>query len=721
MTTGSHTATQPLLVELFTEELPPKALQRLGTAFATGLETGLRQLDLLAEDCTVQAFASPRRLAMHATAVRAQAPDRAFREKLMPAKVGLTANGEATPALQKKLAAKGWDAIDPSQLQRESDGKQDYLVYEGTAAGMSLAAGLQQALNDALARLPIPKTMTYQLADGETTVRFVRPAHALIALHGAGVVPVQALGLQSGNQTHGHRFQAAVDPITIVHADDYATQLASQGAVIASFDARRDQIERALRDQAAAVGASLGNEDDVATLLDEVTALVERPAVYVGEFEPAFLQVPPECLILTMRLNQKYFPLFDGTTGALTHRFLIVSNMTLPDPVHIVQGNQRVVRPRLADAQFFYETDRRSTLLSRVPLLQQVVYHNRLGTQFERSQRVIRLAGSIARRLGLDTSLAERAALLAKADLVTQMVGEFPELQGVMGSYYAAHDGEPAAVVTALREQYRIRLDQPVDDAHAISATLFLAERLETLAGIWAIGQLPTGDRDPFGLRRAALGVISAFEQFTAGHYLDVRDGNPALSIDALLTDALDGLGATVVQPDTLPALRQALREFIDERYRNLLLAHADRAVIDAVLAGAPPLHQVPARVAAVAAFQGLPEAASLAAANKRIGNLLKKADGELGPLDPGRLHEPAEQHLALQLARLEPEVARHVEAADFTAALSALAGVREAVDQFFNDVMVMADDPAVRQNRLALLGKLHALMNQVADIGRLA
>jgi len=713
---------QPLLVELLTEELPPRALQRLGAAFATGIEAGLRGNNLLADGATVTSFATPRRLAVRLSAVRGQAPDRAFREKLMPVKVGLTEQGAATPALLKKLTAKGWHNVDPAQLLREHDGKQESLIYEGTARGASLAAGLQAALDAALAGLPIPKTMTYQLADGETTVRFVRPAHSLVALHGATVIPVTALGLTADRLTQGHRFQASQPTLSITDAERYEHTLAHDGAVIASYEARRALIDRQLRARAGELGASLGDEADVATLLDEVTALVERPAVYVGEFEADFLEVPPECLILTMRLNQKYFPLFDAASGRLGNRFLIVSNMTLDDPANIVQGNQRVVRPRLADARFFFETDLKATLASRLPLLDAVVYHNRLGTQLERSRRVARLAQAIAGQLGLDAAaLAERAALLAKADLVTQMVGEFPELQGIMGAYYASHDGEPEAVVVALRQQYQIRLDAPVDAEHAVAAVLFLAERLETLAGIWAIGQLPSGDRDPFGLRRAALGVISAFEQLAAGGHIDPCDPQPALTLEGALTTALAGLGEAVLPAAELPGVRQALRDFIDERYRNQLLSHYDRPVIDAVLAVSPALHQVPARVAAVAAFQRLPEAASLAAANKRIANLLKKANDEAGELNAALLQEPAEQRLAIDLSALEPHVGRDLAEANFTQALSKLASMRDAVDAFFNDVMVMADDPAVRANRLALLGRLHALMNQVADLGRLA
>ncbi|ARP87602.1 glycine--tRNA ligase subunit beta [Bordetella genomosp. 9] len=706
---------RPLLVELLTEELPPKALRRLGDAFAEGIRQGLASRNLLAQDCRVQPYATPRRLAVHLSAVRAQAPDQEFAEKLMPVKVGLDADGRATPALLKKLAAKGLDNVDVAALARESDGKQDYLVARGTAPGASLAAGLQAALDAALDGLPIPKVMSYQLADGVTTVKFVRPAHGLVALFGADVVDVSALGLTAGRQTLGHRFMSNA-PIVLRDADAYASQLAEAGRVIAGFDARRDDIARQLDTHARQLGATLGDDPEVPALLEEVTALVEHPTVYVGEFEPRFLEVPQECLILTMRLNQKYFPLFNPETGKLTHRFLIVSNMQVADPVNIVEGNQRVVRPRLADAQFFFETDRKTPLAERVPQLGSIVYHNKLGTQLERVERVRAVARGVAQALGADAQAADRAALLAKADLGTQMVGEFPELQGIMGAYYAQADGEPADVVRALRDQYRNRLDAPVDRDGLTAAALFIAERAETLVGIWSIGLAPTGERDPFGLRRAALGLISAFEQLAAGEWLKPSENGP-LTQDGLLRLAADSFGPGRIGDAAL----DEVRAFIYERYRNQLASDYDRNAVDAVIALAPPLHQVAARVRAVTAFGGLPEAASLAAANKRVGNLLKKAEGDIGTVDPARLQEPAERALAQAIEALSPRAQAQFDAGDFAGSLRTLAQAREPVDAFFADVMVMADDPAVRANRLALLGQLHGLMNKVADISRLA
>ncbi|MGE8569546.1 MAG: glycine--tRNA ligase subunit beta [Achromobacter sp.] len=698
-----------------TEELPPKALQKLGQAFAEGVRATLDRHGLLAEGCAVTAYSTPRRLAVHLSAVLAQAPDQPYAEKLMPAKIGLTEDGKATPALQKKLAAKGLENIDLATLDRESDGKQDYLVARGTAPGSSLAAGLQEGIDTALNSLPIPKVMRYQLADGVTTVKFVRPAHGLVALFGADVVPVAALGMQAGRDTLGHRFMSA-GPVSFTDADSYAATLAEKGRVVASFEGRRDDIQRQLLDHAGRLSATLGDDPEVAALLDEVTALVEHPTVYVGQFEEQFLQVPQECLILTMRLNQKYFPLFDPATGRLTHRFLIVSNMHTDKPVNIVEGNQRVVRPRLADAQFFFETDRKTPLASRVEQLGSIVYHNKLGTQLERVERVRAIARGVAEQLGGDVSAADRAAMLAKADLGSNMVGEFPELQGIMGAYYAAGDGEPASVVEALRTQYRNRYDAPVTQDTLTAATLFIAERVETLVGIWAIGLAPTGERDPFGLRRAALGLISAFEQLAAGGWLKVSQDGP-LSLNGLLELAAGTFPAGKIPADTLAEVRT----FIYERYRNQLINDFDRNAVEAVIALTPPLHQVAERVRAAAAFAQLPEAASLAAANKRIGNLLKKAEGEIDAVNEAALVEPAEKALAATVAKLRPQAEAQLAAGDFAGSLSTLAQAREPVDAFFADVMVMAEDPAVRANRLALLSQLHGLMNQVADISRLA
>jgi glycyl-tRNA synthetase beta chain len=707
------TPTRPLVIELVTEELPPKALNALGNAFAQGIHDVLRDCGLVPADAAWQAYATPRRLAVRLETVRDQADDQPYAEKLMPAAIGLDAQGAATPALLKKLKARGLEHTAVDSLTRRHDGKQEVLYAEGTAPGARLADALQQALEYAITHLPIPKVMQYQLADGHTGVKFVRPAHHLLALWGEDVVPVHALGLQAGRTTLGHRFMSS-GVLTIDHADQWLDSLRNSH-VLASFQDRRSQIEHQLATVSAGVGATIGQGPEVDALLDEVTALVEFPTVYVGAFEREFLSVPPECLILTMRLNQKYFPLFDPETGHLTHQFLIVSNMRPQDPGNIIHGNQRVVRPRLADAQFFYQTDLKTRLADRVASLDHSVYHNKLGSQLARTQRVQALARWLAPLLGGDADAAGRAAWLARADLGTQMVGEFPELQGIMGAYYAAHDGEPAEVVRALRDQYRIRLDEAITPETLTSAVLFMAERAETLVGIWGIGLVPTGERDPYGLRRAALGLISAYEQLTAGGLLQASQDTPA-RLAVLLAQAAAGFPDGTLADGTA----DAVLEFVYERYRNQLSGDHDRAAIDAVLALHPPIHQVSARVQACMEFSALPEAAALAAANKRVSNLLKKTEGALPAFDPALMTEPAERGLSDTIARLAPQATAALAQGNFTGSLSVLAQARTAVDRFFADVMVMADDPRVRANRLALLQSLHALMTQVADLSRL-
>ncbi|MCX5591546.1 glycine--tRNA ligase subunit beta [Alcaligenes endophyticus] len=711
----SAPTTQALLVELCTEELPPKALEQLGIAFAQGLQKILEEQALLAPGCAVQIYATPRRLAAHFSQVLNQAEDQPYTEKLMPVHIGLDADGAITPALAKRLQAKGLGHIQAGELVTESDGKQDYLYARGLAKGASLSDALQQALDYALTHLPIPKVMRYQLSDGVTSVRFVRPAHALVALWGDDIVPVQALGLQAGRTSFGHRFMGRAH-LEITHPDTYAQQLLEEGKVIASFTERRALILEQLQAKAAALQVTIGDDAEVHALLNEVTALVEHPTVYVGEFEQQFLAVPAECLILTMRLNQKYFPLFDPNSGKLSHQFLIVSNMQPADPSHIIEGNQRVVRPRLADAQFFFETDRKTPLVQRVDSLSSSVYHNKLGSQLDRIGRLRSIAQYIAKALGASVELADRAALLAKADLNSSMVGEFPELQGIIGAYYAQADQEPEEVVLALREQYRHRLDKPVTAFSLTQAILFLAERAEVLIGIWGIGLAPTGERDPYALRRAALGLISAFEQLGHGQFLS-HSGPQTLRLNELLAFSASTFTPGVLQEQT----QEEVCHFIYERYRNQLINDYDRHVVEAVLSLHPHLVEVQARIQACAAFAQRPEADSLAAANKRISNLLKKNTEQITSLQESLLQEPAEQELARTIAALQPVAQAQYAAGQFAASLETLAQAKDAVDNFFKDVMVMADDPAIRHNRLALLASLHQLMNQVADISRLA
>lgn len=701
----------PLLIELFTEELPPKALRRLGEAFAHSLVQSLNKAQLAPVGVPFQAFATPRRLAVRIAQVLTQAPEQTFREKLMPVAVGIAPDGQASPALLKKLQTKGLAHLSVEQLQCESDGKQDYLFATGSAAGQRLSDVLPTAVQHAIDTLPIPKVMRYQLGDGRTSVKFVRPVHGIVSLHGDQVIPLQALGITADRISHGHRFMGKID-ISLPHADHYENLLLSEGKVIAHFDDRLHNIREQLNTQAQALGLHIGQGPEVDALLEEVCALVEFPKVYVGQFDEKFLSVPPECLILTMRLNQKYFPLFN-TDGQLSHRFLIVSNMDVADPQPIIEGNERVVRPRLADAEFFFQTDRKIPLADRVPLLDNIVYHNKLGTQGQRVQRVRTLARYIAEQLGANVEQADRAALLAKADLTSQMVGEFPELQGIIGAYYARADQEDPAVAQAIADQYCVRFEQPLHSDNLCSAVLFLAERLETLVGIWGIGLLPTGERDPFALRRAALGIISVYDAIKAS---DITTDIPLPTLLAQAAQGLTQAGITLA-PDTLPQVQQ----FIMERLRNQLQQSHPRAVVDAVLAKQVPLTQVLDRIQALTLFATLPEATGLAAANKRISNLLKKVDTTLPEWQSHLLQEDAEKALADCLTRMAPQVAQQVANGDFTQALQTLASSHDAVDNFFTHVMVMAEDLQVRQNRLALLSQLHHTMNQVADLALLA
>ncbi len=710
-----------LLVELFVEELPPKALKKLGEAFGAGLLAGLRQQGLAGEHSALNPFASPRRLAAHISQVRALAPEREEVLKVMPKKVAVDASGGWTPPALKKLLALGATSEQMESLRRAlQDGRVEgeHVTFTRVAPGATLAAGLQAALDEALARLPIPKLMQYQLHQGSgegfqpgwTSVHFVRPVHGLVALHGSEVVPVSALGIEAGRATCGHRFEAAMDPVMLQDADHYERQLEAQGAVIASFSARRSEILRQLHAVAASAGEGLKPIEDEA-LLDEVTALVERPNVLLCSFESEFLAVPPECLILTMKANQKYFPLLDAA-GRLTNRFLVVSNIRPADPQQVVGGNERVVRPRLADAKFFFDQDRKRTLESRVSQLARVVYHGKLGSQGQRVERVRAIARGIAEMLGPAAlaAQADRAALLAKADLLTDMVGEFPELQGVMGGYYARHDGEPEAVAFAIEDHYKPRFAGDVLPRNEAGLVLALADKLETLAGLFGVGQLPTGDKDPFALRRHALGLIRMLVE---------RD--LPLAVPELLATAFRAF------PEGHGQAQAALLHFIDERLLGYLRdAGYSAHEVDAVTALRPErFGSLPPRLAAVRAFAGLPEAPALAAANKRVGNILRKSDEAdartaLATVDPARLVEPAEQALATALAAVAPQADAAFERGDLAASLQCLAALKAPVDRFFEDVMVNADDPALRRNRLALLARLHAAMNRVADLSRL-
>jgi len=696
--------TQNLLVELLVEELPPKALKTLGLSFAKVLAESLLSQGLSNSDSVVTNFATPRRLTTHITGVIAIAADEQVAQKLMPVKVGLDADGKATPALLKRLDGMGLEASAVAKLRTENDGKADNLVIDIIKIGASLSEGLQKAIEEALAKLPIPKVMAYQINDGWETVNFVRPAHSLIALHGNDIVPISLLGLSASNTTKGHRFESLKEVITINNADSYEQQLKTEGAVIASFEARKADIAAQLKAAADKEGLTAIDDED---LLDEVTALVELPNVLLGQYETEYLEVPQECLVLTMKSNQKYFPLLDSN-GKLTSKFLIVSNIHPADPSAVIGGNERVVRPRLADAKFFFDQDRKKTLESRIAGLDKVVYHNKLGSQGERNQRVVNLVGAIAKQLGNANLVAkaEQAARLSKADLITDMVNEFPELQGIMGRYYAQHEGLDDEVAFAIEDHYKPRFAGDELPRSQVGICVALADKLETLVGLFSIGEKPTGDKDPFALRRQALGIIRLL--------IDTKSPLPFEPLIKLALEKFNGDAEVLT----------SIKSFCFDRLSvNLKDQGASAQEVDAVLSLEPALlHEIPQRLAAVKIFATLAEAPALAAANKRVGNILRKAEGEVATkIDNSLLQEPTEKALAAALCTTKAHADQLFEAGDYTGSLQALAVLKAPVDDFFDHVMVNAEDPALKTNRLGLLATLHQAMNRVADLSKLA
>jgi glycyl-tRNA synthetase beta chain len=746
-------STKNLLVELLVEELPPKALKTLGEAFSHALFLSLKQRNLTSPDSTVTHYASPRRMAVHISSVVSTAPDKEVTEKLMPVSIAIGADDKPTNALRKRLSKIGREALadrwpsvkdGPDRLFVQSDGKADAVFFRTLAKGTSLQVGLEFAINESLTALPIPKVMAYQLADGWSTVNFVRPAHGLVALHDADIVPIQILGLNAGRETQGHRFEAKAAKVRLKDADSYESQLEKEGAVVPSFEKRRDEILKQITDAAAREKLTPVGDDD---LLNEVTALVERPNVLVGEFDKEFLEVPQECLILTMKANQKYFPLLDSK-GKLTNKFLIVSNIRPADASLVIAGNERVVRPRLADAKFFFDQDRKKPLDSRVLGLAKVVYHNKLGSQGERVQRVQAIARTIGQELGGDVlaAQADQAALLAKADLLTDMVGEFPELQGIMGRYYAQHDGLSSDIAYAIEDHYRPRFAGDELPRNMVGICVALADKLETLVGMFGIGEKPTGDKDPYALRRHGLGLIRMLTEKDLPLKLDklIEQTVPSFldySIYAELHKQIDTKeiarkqrqnpgsdivhGRGWVQPQMSNENMKDLMNFIFERLAGFLRDQGYSAQeVDATLSLRPQLlNEVPKRLAAVRAFASLPESAALAAANKRVGNILKKEGiaGRIEEVNSNLLHEPAEKTLHQALGKIAHKADTAFNAGDYTSSLQALAALRVPVDDFFDNVMVNAEDAALRTNRLALLSQLYQAMNRVADISKLA
>lgn len=699
--------TESLLVELLTEELPPKSLKLLSDVFRDEILNGLIQAQLKPDARGARAFATPRRLAVLVPDVLWRARDRTESRKLMPAKVAFDDSGKPTVALLKRLEKLGISARAAGpQIERRSDEDNEYVYINVKIPGAVLPAALlgkEGILNNAIAKLPIDKRMRW----GQHQHEFVRPVHGLVVVHGSKVVPVAILGLKSSNKTLGHRFLSK-GAVTLKHARDYQKTLKTRGRVIASFEDRRTAIEKDLDKAAAKLGSRsswrLGKETD---LLDEVTSIVEFPRVYAGSFDAAFLAVPRECLIVSMQQHQKYFPLADAK-GRLQPRFLFVANMSPPNPVQIIRGNERVLRARLSDAKFFYDQDRKTKLAERVPRLADVVYHNKLGNQLERVQRLQKLSGHIAALLQADVPSAERAAYLSKGDLLTAMVGEFPELQGVMGRYYALHDGESPAVADAVEQHYFPRSAGGVLPDGPIALAISLADKLDALVGMFGIGLAPSGDKDPFGLRRAAVGVVRMLVE-------------KRLALD--LKELVERARSLATQAPMAPNVVQQVQEFMFDRLRSYLRDSGYAPdEIEAVLALKPTrLDQIPSRLDAIKKFRALPEGMALAAANKRIHNILRQAGKEIKPSSDGSLlQEDAEKELANRLGEIMIRVAPMVVNGDYTDALKELATLRAPVDAFFDRVMVMVEDENLRLARLQLLARIHHEFRQIADIGRL-
>jgi len=687
--TATRLAADTLLVELLTEELPPKSLVQLGRAFADEILTGLTRHHLKLRDTTgMRVFATPRRLAVLIPEVLSQAEDRSNEVTGPP----VTAAPQAVEGFARK------HGLTADALTQQDTPKGRVFVARTMIRGVSLSVALPEIVAEAAKKLPIRKAMRW----GSGEALFARPVHGLVMMHGKQAVAGAVLGVSAGKNTAGHRFLGA-SVIPVSSADEYEAALLKRGTVIADFAARRTEIDQQLQAEAKKQGASLG---DYQELLDEVTALVEYPSVYICGFDASFLEVPQECLILTMRQNQKYFPLF-ARDGKLLPKFLVVSNMRVKDPRAIVGGNERVVRPRLEDARFFFDQDRKVRLEARVPQLANVVYHNKLGSQLERMQRIKLLAGSIARSLRADVLKVERAAELAKADLLTGMVGEFPELQGTMGGHYALHDGEPQEVADAIGQQYRPRFAGDALPKGPVASAVAIAEKVDTLAGLFSVGEVPTGDKDPFGLRRAALGVIRI-----------VAENQLALPLQELVETAF-GLFKNKRQADLQTFFTERLRSYFQERGYS---ANEVEAVLSVSRSA---ISLMPMQLEAIRSFSSLPESASLVAANKRIANILRQAEGkgESYPsnADTSGLKEPAESALFEALEKAKRSAVPLFDSGDFTGYLKTFASLKGPVDSFFDKVMVMVDDGELRRNRLALLADMRKAMNRFSDISKLA
>ena len=689
---------QDFLVEIGTEELPPKALRPLMEAFGEQLVAGIDEARLDHGDA--QVFASPRRLAVRVKKLAGAQDDRAVEQKGPPVRIAFDDGGNPTPAAQ---AFAGKCGVSVDELERAATDKGEWLVFNTVEKGRGAAELMPEIIERALGSLPIPRRMRW----GASEVEFVRPVHWVVLLHGKEVVDATIMGIRTGRESRGHRFHAQ-GSVTIDKPGNYLKVLEDPGFVIADFERRRELVREGVEAAASRAG---GNIVDGESLYDEVASLVEWPVPIVGAFDEVYLELPREVVVSTLTGHQRYFPVADGDGKLLPH-FVTVANIESRDPEQVIEGNERVIRPRLADAAFFWDSDRKKALAARAETLRDVVYQRGLGSVFDRSQRIARIAGWLAGELDADAEAVERAAALCKCDLVTGMVGEFPDLQGTMGRYYALADGEPDAVANAIAEHYLPRFAGDDLPASIAGQILAIAEKLDTLAGVFSVGKKPSGNRDPFGLRRAALGIVRILIE--RGLDVDLK----ALIVMAVGEQPKSKLDADELAADVYGFITDRLRRYFLDRDSKLRTE-----TFDAVMARQPAsLVDFDRRLAAVQTFARLEQAESLAAANKRIANILRKAgDPEGLEIKKKRLEEGAEMALFNALGNAREKVAPMLKERRYAQVLNELADLRDPVDRFFDDVMVMADDEAVRNNRLALLGDLRALFLDVADISRLA
>ena len=693
-----------LLVELLTEELPPKVLKKLGTAFGKGIVAQLTANNLVSETSDFAIFATPRRLAVTIDNVYDKSPEEIVNQRLMPKHVGFSADGTPSDALIKKLKSIGLDASHAEKTETKTDGKLEFIFIRQNKEGITITEGLQKALDLSIANLPIPKVMTYQPKDSLESVSFVRPAHGLIAIHGDDVVHVRALGLDSGNRTLGHRFHSQ-GMITIKNAAEYEITMETEGHIIPSYEKRKSNIQNQLQNESNKLDLILHDDE---ALLDEVTALVESPKVYQAQFDKEFLSIPEECLILTMKTNQKYFPLF-GPAGKLAEKFLLVSNMDLDDPSHIIEGNEKVVRPRLADAKFFYQGDMNTPLKELAEKLKNVVYHNKLGTQHDRVIRLGKLSKRIGEQMGADLGNVTRAAELCKADLLSGMVGEFPELQGTMGKYYGVAQGESEEVSTALEQHYRPRFANDLIPNGVVSISLALADKLEIVTGMFGLELAPTGEKDPYALRRHAIGISRI-----------LAESSIKLNLSLLVSLAVESFPRDL----ELKLNEIKIKNFIIDRFKGYLKEKGfsiDK--IEAVLAtDSDSLHLAIPRLVALSNFLQTDNAQALSNANKRIRNILKKnSSSKQCQISKDLFTTEEESTLHNKMQSLSPVVSQAIDEGRYSDALRNLASARGATDNFFENVMVMSDDPIERANRLALLSELFVLLNCVGDLSEIS